>query len=421
MTRTTRNGAAVALATGLIMATNNVPEVSQCTEVAETPDKRATEQANAGASHSKDIQDAQECINIDSKVDAIVVNHEDNHRALVVTLVWEKLNECIKMLEAKKAQITLEAKLCSLKQKWAQEYLEVNASMGGVISLKDIFAIEHVQVCLDSPKYSGKSMRHYKAYKRIVEYTFEEHPFMYCMNKEKCMYVRQFFTEILAEHWKTMKTWIKESLTLKFDYEVFMEMLKKRLLPQKVCQIEVETKLKSLHQRDSQTLFEFISHLEALLRDIEPPLTDAQRHQNLLYSMHNYLRWVLIRHNKVETTQKDLEEATRSMELIKPALVSMQKATLVVAFSVSAATSTNQNACWASYLPKTKSILPKDVDAAPTTRTESSPKYIGATTCRDYTKTKCYNCNQLRHLSKNYPAPWQKQSNSKPSRKSPAR
>lgn len=86
-----------------------------------------------------------------------------------------------------------------------------------------------------------------------------------------------------------METQIKESLTLEFDYEVFMEMFKKRLLLQKVRQIKVRTKLKFLHQRDSQILSEFISHLKALERDIEPPLTNAQRYQNFLYSMHNYL------------------------------------------------------------------------------------------------------------------------------------
>ena len=55
MTRTTRNGAAAALVTGSTIATNNMPEVSQCAKVAETPNKRAIKQANAGASHSKDV------------------------------------------------------------------------------------------------------------------------------------------------------------------------------------------------------------------------------------------------------------------------------------------------------------------------------------------------------------------------------
>ena len=61
-----------------------------------------------------------------------------------------------------------------------------------------------------------------------------------------------------------METRIKEAPTLEFDYAVFMEMLKECLLPRKVRQIEVGTKLKSLRQRDNQTLSEFISLLEAL-------------------------------------------------------------------------------------------------------------------------------------------------------------
>ena len=55
MTRTTRNRSAMALATSLTMTADNVFEVSQRAEVAETPDKGATKQANVGTFHSKDI------------------------------------------------------------------------------------------------------------------------------------------------------------------------------------------------------------------------------------------------------------------------------------------------------------------------------------------------------------------------------
>ena len=98
------------------MAANDMSKVFQHTEVAETPNKRATEQANAGASYFKDVQDAQKYIDIDSKVNAIVVDHENNFKALVTALVQNKLNECIKVLEAEKAQVTLKAELCSLEQ-----------------------------------------------------------------------------------------------------------------------------------------------------------------------------------------------------------------------------------------------------------------------------------------------------------------
>lgn len=118
--------------------------------------------------------------------------------------------------------------------------------MGNVTSLKDIFAIERSQVYPNLPEYVGKNMRHYNAYKRTVEYTLGECLFTCCTNKEKCIYIRQFLTEIFVEHWKTMKTQIKESPTLEFDYETFMEMLKERLLSWKIHQIKVRTKLKFL-------------------------------------------------------------------------------------------------------------------------------------------------------------------------------
>ena len=161
--------------------------------------------------------------------------------------------------------------------------------MGGVTSLRDIFTIEHSQVCSDFLKYGGKNMKHYKAYKRAVEYTFGVHLLTYCTNKEKCMYMGQFLMEILTKHWETIKTQIKKFPTLEFDYEAFIKMFKERLLLQKVRQIEVRIKLKFLHQRNSQILSKFISHLKVFERDIEPPPMDTQKHQNFLYSMHNYL------------------------------------------------------------------------------------------------------------------------------------
>ena len=87
MTRTTRNRAAAALTIDSTMAANNMPEVSQCAEVTETLNARATEQANVRASYFKDVQNTQECMDIDSEVDAIVVDYEDDCRASVATLV----------------------------------------------------------------------------------------------------------------------------------------------------------------------------------------------------------------------------------------------------------------------------------------------------------------------------------------------
>ena len=86
-----------------------------------------------------------------------------------------------------------------------------------------------------------------------------------------------------------MEIQIKEFLIFEFDYEAFIEMLKKHLFLRKVRQIKVRMKLKFLCQKNSQILSEFISHLKTLERDIKPPLIDLQRHQNLLYSMHYYL------------------------------------------------------------------------------------------------------------------------------------
>ena len=128
----------------------------------------------------------------------------------------------------------------------------------------------------------------------------------------------------------------------------------------------------------------------------------------------------MVHYNKVGTIREDLEEAARSIELVELAPVGVQKATSVVAFSVPAVTSTNYNARRAPYPPKAKSMLSKDIDTAPMTKTKSGPKRTSATTHRDYTKTKCYNCNQLGHLNKDCPVPRQEQSNGKPLGKSPA-
>ena len=136
--------------------------------------------------------------------------------------------------------------------------------------------------------------------------------------------------------------------------------------------------------------------------------------------MYDYFWQALIRYDKVKTTREDLEEAVQSIELVELAPIGMQKATLIVAFSIPAAIFTNWNACRALYPSKIKSTLPKNEDTISTTRTKSSSKRTGVTICRDYAKMKCYNCNQLKHLSKDCLAPHWEQSNGKPLRKSPA-
>ena len=137
--------------------------------------------------------------------------------------------------------------------------------------------------------------------------------------------------------------------------------------------------------------------------------------------MHNYFWQVLVRYNKVETTWEDLKKAARSIESVKPAPVDVQKATPVIAFSVSAATSTNQNVHQTPYPSKAKSTSPKDIDVVPMTRTKSGPKCTDSAIRWDYAKMKCYNCNQLKHLSKDCPTPQQKQANGKPLGKGLAR
>ncbi|MCJ1267188.1 hypothetical protein MMC22_007073 [Lobaria immixta] len=102
------------------MAANNVPEISQHAKVAKIFNTEVTDEINA-----------------------IVVDYEDNRKALIPTLVRDKLNKRIKTLEAKKAQVILKAKFCDLEQKQAQKYLKANASIGSVISFKDILAIEY--------------------------------------------------------------------------------------------------------------------------------------------------------------------------------------------------------------------------------------------------------------------------------------
>lgn len=55
MTNTTRNRAAAALATGLTIKADNMPELSQYAKIAETPAKKLTKQINAGVSDSKNV------------------------------------------------------------------------------------------------------------------------------------------------------------------------------------------------------------------------------------------------------------------------------------------------------------------------------------------------------------------------------
>lgn len=152
-----------------------------------------------------------------------------------------------------------------------------------------------------------------------------------------------------------------------------------------------------------------------LEREIEPVPTDAQQHQNFLYSMHEYFRRVLVRHNKVESTQKELEEAAQAMELVEPILNSRRvKHPMVSTFEAVSMETTKQIICQALYSSRTKAAASSTAtDVRPSPKGESGLKRIEAIH-RDYTKIKCYNYNQLGHLFKDCLVLQKKQKSAKP-------
>lgn len=180
----TRNGTAAALALGSRIEANNVLKSFQHAKIAETLMKELTEQVNAGTINSKDVQDAQKCMNIDSKVDSVIIENKDNCKNSVAILIQAGLHKRIKVLEAKKTIMFLEIKLFSLEEKKVHSYCVVNTFMPKIISFKDIFVIEQGQICLNSPKYGGKSMRYFIAYKRVVKYILDVQPFTYSFQQE---------------------------------------------------------------------------------------------------------------------------------------------------------------------------------------------------------------------------------------------
>lgn len=81
-------------------------------------------------------------MNVDSKVDCVIVKNKDNCRGSAAVSVWAGLHKRIKVLEAKKATVTLEAKLCSLEEDKVHDYCVANVTMLEITSLKDILVIE---------------------------------------------------------------------------------------------------------------------------------------------------------------------------------------------------------------------------------------------------------------------------------------
>lgn len=141
----------------------------------------------------------QKRIDVDSKVDNMIVENKDNYKSFTAVSVQMSLHKCIKELKVKKATVILKVKFYSLEQEKMQDYLVVNALMLEIISLKNIFTIEWGQIYPNLLKYNSKSMYYFKAYKRAVKYILDVQLFIYDTQQELCRYAGRFLIKTPAK------------------------------------------------------------------------------------------------------------------------------------------------------------------------------------------------------------------------------
>lgn len=186
------------------------------------------------------------------------------------------------------------------------------------LSYEDKLALEEAKTVKEpDPLYSGESQKHLDVFIRQVDNVFLAKPLTYESEEEKCRYAGGYLRGIPAKDWDAYDG---KNLSLdepQYSYQELKDMLQERL--RRVRQVNVGYKLKVLHQRNNQSVGGLIAHLKTLERQLNPPPTEPQRHQNLLFAIHAYLRDALVRHDKIGKTREKLEEAVRSMEIVEQA------------------------------------------------------------------------------------------------------
>jgi hypothetical protein len=134
------------------------------------------------------------------------------------------------------------------------------------------------------------------------------------MKLTRVLYAENYLIDTSVNEWNRKK---EINSTAKSSWDHLVKFLQKKLKSQHLRWLDVREQLKRVRQWQSQIISKFVTHLDSLEDQLLEILMNRQKHDILLYFMHDYLRDVVIRTDTQSDTKFALITIVMTIERIE--------------------------------------------------------------------------------------------------------
>jgi hypothetical protein len=117
--------------------------------------------------------------------------------------------------------------------------------------------------------------------------------------------------------WQRYRLRLNEIEKSSFIWKFFCDFLKKQVSSIKLKITTIDQKIKLLHQRNNQTIVQFIAYFEVLKKQWLELILNNLRANNLFFALHEYLRKKIVRKNVNVSNRKIVKKTTRQMKIVE--------------------------------------------------------------------------------------------------------
>lgn len=216
------------------------------------------------------------------------------------------MDQEIARLHAKKRLISLRQELAWLRDQASRGYpADENIRFE---SFKHQLALERSKSVHEPDVYTGRNQRALDDFFKQVALVFETKPLTYRLDKDKCVYAAGQLAGILSQEWNAEKRRISKDPTRTLSYDGFKAYLQERKFPADIQTANLTIKIRTLRQRNNQSVPELIAYLNKLENQIDPPLIDRERRDHLFVALNENIQRSVVGHIRPWSARFELGE-----------------------------------------------------------------------------------------------------------------